>query len=331
MVSNIRLVNEACIKKDDGFVIFGQYKNNKRGLCGVKIKNKNITLPGTLEHFEKEEECGNQDFYVEFMLNTEYYINDIVDIILIKNDKTEIVLKSQILTFPFEEIKNKFPNKNYNVISTIVQNYNNRLDEWIKYHLKLQFDYIVLFDNKTSNSHDNINDITDNYDNVFVIKFPYKSSNDHWKHIQRVSLHIGANGLKPITRYIAIIDADEFVYFPNENYNMNIRNFLEDKNNSIIFGSTIITNKSNQDIFNNNCLQKCIYPCYSLYDKIILFTDSIKENEFIMSPHRHNRHEECIHGGKEIKHYHVWINDRCIYKGDGNNKFEGMKKFLYGN
>ena len=57
MVYNIRFVKEACVKKKDGFVIFGQYQSNSRGLCGVKIRHNNITLPGTLTHFEKEGEC----------------------------------------------------------------------------------------------------------------------------------------------------------------------------------------------------------------------------------------------------------------------------------
>ena len=150
----------------------------------------------------------------------------------------------------------------------------------------------MLFDNKTESSHHNVNEIADKYNNVFVMQnSPYKSSNDHWKHIQRVSLHIGVNGLKPITRYIAIIDADEFVYFPNENYNMSIRKFLNNKNTSIIFNSTIITNNSNHDKFNNDCLKMYIRVT-KLYDKIILFTDSIKENEFIMTPHRH--HHEVV-------------------------------------
>ena len=105
MVCNIRFVKEACIKKKDGFVIFGQYQSNNRGLCGVNIRHNNITLPGTLTHFEKKGECGNQDFHVEFMLNTDEYVNELVDIIFIKNNKTEIVLKSQLLSFPFEEIK----------------------------------------------------------------------------------------------------------------------------------------------------------------------------------------------------------------------------------
>ena len=46
----------------------------------------------------------NQDFHVEFMLNTDEYVNE-VDVIFIKNNKTEIVLKSQIYHFHSKKLK----------------------------------------------------------------------------------------------------------------------------------------------------------------------------------------------------------------------------------
>ena len=95
------------------------------------------------------------------------------------------------------------------------RNDNNRIREWIEYHNKMNFDAIIIFDNAQNEDEEHIRDIVGEYKNVFVIEFPYKSSSGHWNNIQRMTYHIGCNGIIDNCKYIALIDVDEFIYIPN--------------------------------------------------------------------------------------------------------------------
>lgn len=114
---------------------------------------------------------------------------------------------------------------------------------------------------------------------------PYSPFDEFWNNIQRIALHIGVNAFRTKCRNIALIDADEFIYFPN-NKNMNIELFC--KNHSTIsMKSRILTNKNNDDILDNNILKLAKYIGEEKYFKVILDTSRIHKNEFINLPHEH--------------------------------------------
>ena len=84
----------------------------------------------------------NNYFYLKIKGNIRKFRNRFIDITYSDNTKNE-KLK---LIFPFNKLYLKL-HKNANIISTMCMNYSNRLDEWLKYNLKLGFDGIVIFNN----------------------------------------------------------------------------------------------------------------------------------------------------------------------------------------
>ena len=132
--------------------------------------------------------------------------------------------------------------------------------------------------------------------------------NHHYDNIQRITLTIGVNAFYNKCRNIALIDADEFIYFPKKN--VKIEDFLKIYS-TITMQSNILTNKNNNDILNNNILQLAKYVGKNLYTKTILHTDKLVENEFIITPHEHPT--QTIMNKEDILHYHCWMNHRCIY------------------
>jgi hypothetical protein len=197
------------------------------------------------------------------------------------------------------------------------------LDEWIQYHLKLGFSGIVIFnndDNKSNSLNESleycvhtltIEEISKKYKgNVFVVDMPYSSFiNQHWNNIQRATLTIGVNAFRNKCRNIALIDADEFIYLPN-NQHMQIEDFLKNYS-TITMRSNILTNKNNNDLLNNNILHYAKYIGEDKYTKTILHTDKINENEFILTPHEHG--SQTIMNKEDIIHYHCWMNARYEY------------------
>jgi len=238
-------------------------------------------------------------------------------------DNDEIIEYKNIeLEFPFENCNIILDKNKSAIISTFCKNYGHRLDEWIQYNIKLGFSGIVIFNNEENNK-TNMNEPIDDYciitksmedicskykDKVFIVNCPYSPFLDyHYDNIQRVTLHIGVNALMSKCKYIALIDADEFIYIP-KNPTMFIEDFLENYNKTITIKSNILTNKNMDDIIDNNILQIAQYIGEDKYKKTILCTNDLTENEFIVSMHTHPKGE--ILEKEDIIHYHCWVNGR---------------------
>ncbi len=258
------------------------------------------------------------DFYIKLKGK----ISTLETIIFIENTNNQIKLENIHLQFPFELCDLQLHSTSA-IISTICKDYSHRLDEWIQYHLKLGFSGIVIFnndDNKSNSLNESleycvhtltIEEISKKYKgNVFVVDMPYSSFiNQHWNNIQRATLTIGVNAFRNKCRNIALIDADEFIYLPN-NQHMQIEDFLKNYS-TITMRSNILTNKNNNDLLNNNILHYAKYIGEDKYTKTILHTDKINENEFILTPHEHG--SQTIMNKEDIIHYHCWMNARYEY------------------
>jgi hypothetical protein len=225
-----------------------------------------------------------------------------------------------VLDYPFINVPSSITKESV-IISTMCKNYSHRLEEWIKYNIKLGISGIVVFDNSDSiepllNEEGIYNvkttkDICDAY-KYYVVRvcYPYTPINGmHWNNIQRISLHIGVNAFKNNCSHIALIDPDEFIYLPQKE--PSITDFLQKYNSSITMKSNIVTNKNNYDYIDNNILQLDLYIGEDKYTKTILRTDLIRENEFILTPHTHPT--QLILEKNVIIHYHTWMNNRYQY------------------
>jgi len=235
---------------------------------------------------------------------------------------------------PMTDVELRFPFENYDlsldmnrsaIISTLCKNYSHRLDEWIQYNLWLGFSGIVIFNND-GNIANGLNEPTENCvmnrsmedicnkypGKVLLIDCPYSPlpENNNWNNIQRICLTIGTNAFKNKCKYIALIDADEFIHI-TQNPKQTIEDFLSTMNTGITMGSNILTNINDNDRIDNNILDVCRYVGENKYTKTILKTDRIEENEFILTPHNHWASREI---SKDfIIHYHCWVNMRYKY------------------
>ena len=52
------------------------------------------------------------------------------------------------------------------------------------------------------------------------------------------------------------------------------------------------------------------------YFKVIIDTHTIKNGDFIITPHHYWPHSQEFPGKDEIMHYHCWVNSRYKYKED---------------
>jgi hypothetical protein len=240
------------------------------------------------------------------------------------NTNSKIEFTTLKLYYPFENCDLQLDKNTSSIISTICKDYTHRLDEWIHYNLKLGFSGIIIFNNDENKSNE-LHELLDNCildstiselckkykGKVFEVKCPYTNlPGGYWTDIQRMTLHIGVNAFRDKCRNIALIDADEFIYFP-KNPTMKIEDFLQHYNTTITMKSNILTNKNENDIINNNILAIANYIGEDKYTKTILNTNKIQEHEFIVTPHEHDT--QCILDKSDIIHYHVWINKRYNY------------------
>lgn len=263
--------------------------------------------------------CKNlPDFYIKLKGK-----QDKVESIIFMDNRAKILeMKDIHLQYPFENCDLQI-NSTSAIISTLCKDYSHRLDEWIKYNLKLGFSGIVIFNNdgnkksslnesvSRSTKHATTEEICKKYKGrVFLVDMPYSPfEGEHWNNIQRITLHIGVNAFRKKCRNIALVDADEFLYLP-KNKDMKIEDFLKDYS-TITIRSNILTNKSDNDVLNNNVLQLAKYVGEDKYTKTILHTDKISENEFILTPHDHPSQQ--LMDKADIICYHCWMNDRYKY------------------
>lgn len=309
------IFNEACIYNNESTILFIQ---SRRTITNISIINSN------------DDKIYNIDYTicnVEGLPCFDYGItihdnNKIDNINIIINN---IKLSNIKIYYPFDEIE-KHISSNMNIVSTLVKNYNHRLDEWIQYNIKLGFDKIIIFNNEASKSHslnegndcyEKMNVVTDKYkDCVYVINFPYSAFyGTHWNNIQRQSLHISLTAFNNKCNFCAYIDADEFIYMSNTN---NIKMFLKDFNKTLQIHSNILTNKNNKDIISNNILSLCNYIGENSYTKVLIYMKNIpciqgSNNIIKYLPNPHATPYDVKIDKAIIMYYHCWVNERYQY------------------
>jgi hypothetical protein len=305
---SIVLFDKVCLYNTlkDETIIYGQYT----------IKFNCVLIDDVIGEVVFKE--SRPDFYIK--LKGKIY--NLKTIVFNENTNKLIQLEDVHLHFPFEDCDLQLNSKSA-IITTICKDYSHRLDEWIQYNLNLGFSGIVIFNNDGNKlnsinesldfctKHETTEEICKKYKGkVWVVDMPYSPFiNHHWNSIQSITLYIGVNAFRNKCRHIALIDADEFIYFPN-NKNMKIEDFLENYS-TITMQSNILTNKNDNDLLNNNILELAKYVGENKYKKTILHTDKIIENEFIFTPHEH--WSETIMNKEDIIHYHCWMNTRYNY------------------
>jgi hypothetical protein len=277
---DINLFSDVCLF-DNKTIIYGQYTS---AFTSIEIKPN-------LKYIVVFCNASNAtDFYLEIYDKISYI--DEITFMDLRNNK--VIKKNIVLYFPFENC-NISLNPDSAIISTMCKDYSSRLEEWIEYNLNLGFSGIVIFDNDNKinepleNRQDNNNtsDICKKYkDKVFYVKFNYKPfAGYHLSNIQRISLHIGVNAFRNKCSKIALIDTDEFIHIPNKS---NIIDFLSDyKRKTVTIQSNILTNKSIDDVINNNILDLSSYVGKNKYTKTIIDTNNLRPMEFILTPHNH--------------------------------------------
>jgi len=195
----IQIFNKMCIYENNETKIYGQYQ---------RIKPNNITIEKIPPESTNIEQipcqlvfCDNRDdFFIKF-----YGKLDQINIHLHYNKGTRSAKFT--LTYPFENCNINLERNKSAIISTICKDYSHRLEEWIKYNLKLGFTGIVIFNN-SGNKANGLNEPLENCatnipmeeicnkykDRVILIDCPYSPfPNNHWNNIQRITLHIGIN------------------------------------------------------------------------------------------------------------------------------------------
>jgi hypothetical protein len=307
-MAEIQLFTKMCIYSEGETLIYGQYKNS--AIKSVNINGEFVTV---IQNQENSDFCivlkGKYDNLYSLVINT--------GIMLIS--QTNVILK-----YPFDSENIELSDKSA-IILTICKDYSHRLDEWIQYNLKLGFSGIVIFDNSGNKSNglneslencisnNSMREICNKYkEKVILVDFSYSAfKNEHWNTIQRIVFHCGINYFRNKCKYIALIDADEFIYLP-KNPLIKIEEFLTKYNCTISMKSNVLTNKNSNDIINNNVLEVARYVGEDMFTKVILCTELIRKNEFINTPHKHKL--EIKLDKEEIIHYHCWINKRYEYK-----------------
>lgn len=256
-------------------------------------------------------------------------------------DSESCVLEDIALEFPFEDCDLSLDPNHSAIISTMCKNYSHRLEEWIEYHLKLGFSGIVIFDNdgniesKLNESLDHCRreqsmaDICNKYKGkVIRIDCPYVSApGEDWNNIQRVTLNIGVSAFRTRCKFIALTDADEFIYIPSSPHT-NIEDFLSRYDHTVTMVSKLVTNIQDNEYIDNNALEIGRYMGDNHYQKTILYTQKIKENEFLNSPHDHEATHKVV-SQDEILHYHFWLNGRHRWNGN-MTRIDFLYDFLHG-
>lgn len=304
---DIILFSDACLFDENKTIIYGQYDS----------KIKSIKINPNLQFITVFCETRN-DFYIEIYDKISY----IDEITFINFADIEVIKKDIVLYFPFENC-NLSLNTDSAIISTMCKDYSSRLEEWIEYNLNLGFSGIVIFDND-GNKNNMINESLEFLQNngpisnvckkyegkVICVKFNYQPfKGAHYDNIQRIALHIGVNAFRNKCAKVVLIDADEFIHIPNKS---NIIEFLSDyKGETLTIQSNILTNKSNNDVINNNILDLCLYVGPDKYTKTLIDTSKIMPMEFIVTPHNHPT--EILLNKDKIIHYQCWVNSRCEY------------------
>lgn len=306
--NSILLFNDHVIKCSDKYMLFGQYLEghfSARDIKSLALKN-NLQEPVSIRVILHKK---RNDFYI--------VISDSEDV---KQNKYHLYLKQILivgditLKTPLATPSQKDEKLSSSII-TMVQNYSNRITEWIDYHIKLGFSQIIIFDNNSKDATTaRINEI--NNPRVIVYAFNYKPlEGQHWANVQRMQLTIGKMALQDKADWICFIDADEFICLPNMQ-RPNIEAFLAQRKykraKALRIESILLTNKGRYDLVENNILELCRYSDFApKYTKLIINSKLTQKTTFIKSPHKMKG--QLILPKEDIYHGHCWCNQRLEY------------------
>ena len=336
------VITNIAVMSEDSILINGNYQHQPSKFHSkIKLNDIEAWVEGTNQKLNCKLHCRldrcemASDIIIEiFDAKKEDIIGKrLVCIIYRRDEKLTLKYnkKTEPIIFPFEEIKKDGYSKDKSVfISTFAVKVNTRIEEWIKYNLKLGFDGIVIFHHDPYNVDPNLHKITDKYKNVYIIDFKYTCCAGHWRNIQRVALTVGLSGLRRFTKWVSLIDVDEFIYI-NKYKNNNIKLFLNDYadiKNDIRMQSRIITNKQGKGFsdIKYNYLNHARYVGCMKYHKLLFKSENYKGVFYITTPH--DSHYKLTLRTDEIIHYHLWANERYEYKPN-MPRFDGLYNFLY--
>lgn len=103
-------------------------------------------------------------------------------------------------------------------VCAIAKDEEDYLDEWIQHHLKIGFDFIVLYDNNDNSKQE---DICRKYENVLSVKFKYQP------YLQLAAYNHFLKNFGENFDYIAFIDLDEFICFNPDQPIQNIKDLIK--------------------------------------------------------------------------------------------------------
>lgn len=110
-------------------------------------------------------------------------------------------------------------NKNFQykmIVVSIMKNEAPYIKEWIKYYLSIGVEYFYIYNN---NSSDSTEEILNSFSEVTCINYPGELR-------QLDAYNDALNRFKNIAQYITVVDADEFIFCPNE-FKFNLYQFVE--------------------------------------------------------------------------------------------------------
>lgn len=140
---------------------------------------------------------------------------------------TIVALPIGIIAANFKNNKKKY-NLKYNLsIVLIAKNEGNYIQEWIEYYKILGFDKFYIFDNDST---DNTKQKIEKYIKSGLVDY----NAIHGKARQMDAYNLALNKSKKESKYLAIVDADEFIYLP----------FLDKQNIQEILDKLFDTDKS---------------------------------------------------------------------------------------
>lgn len=160
----------------------------------------------------------------------------------------------------------------------IAKNEDNYIGEWIKYHTKLGFDYIYVYQNDWRYQGNK-----SQFNNVHWLEFDGEAK-------QLESYQNFINHHFNEYDWIAFFDVDEFLCFKN---NDNVKTFLTEFDNYKAVGI-------NWRLFGNNALTNVLNNNYSLI------------NRFTMAEYIQNKHIKTILHAKKINTHIQFANAHCI-------------------
>jgi hypothetical protein len=315
--SKVILFNQHCIVTDRKIRIYGQYNSNK--ISKKQAMSIQLFHPSSGTHSVKTAIYKKRhDFYIE-----------ICSMKLWRSTSFELIMDGRKI---LDEIRlstvsdNLKVNKGEAFIVCMLKDYETRVIEWINYNLSIGFTHIIIFNNNsTDNTQHKIEALNDRRVVSIPFNYPYFEYRTY-EDTQGVAMAIGVQAFKKRCKWIALIDADEFIYFPSI-APMSMPRFLSKWHyrffSALTMQSLLLTNKGNDEKFDNNLIESNRFTNgVPKYTKILINTRYYKLDDFIKHGHRLRGH--LMLSMKKIMHYHLWCNERLEY----NLSFEEKRELI---